>query len=537
MYSSSSKACPECTRRFGADVASCPHDGTLLDAIVDAELEPGSLIDERYRIERPLGKGGMGMVYLAEDTWLDRPCALKVLNARALADAHAVARFHREAKSVSQISDPHVVTVSSFHETPAGLAYLAMEYVKGDTLARRLADEILIEPAAAVRIVSQTAQALRAAHERGIVHRDLKPGNIMLTRDGNGRESVKVVDFGLAKPTGGAGASGITTVTSIMGTPDYMSPEQWFSPHVDHRSDIFSLGLIAAQMLTGALPPGRPLAATGREILELVPTDDWPEDLRRVVERALAFAPRERYASAMDFARAFADAVGRWQGADLRLTDPDSELPRTRHVAPARPVAAPARLRYGAGALVAAGLLGSGLWYSTRDAVRATDAPGVIAPIDSAAPTQAAEPPDETANDEALPVAPPPAATSAARDSAPAGEAAAGASAETDLGVEVELAAALRRLEALIDLADPDADSIRVAQALATTLLERTLPDSIRLEAAYRLAETRLFLGERVAACDGLRAIAGDRGDVSRFVRAADLLLRSSCGPDPARVP
>jgi serine/threonine-protein kinase len=542
MQSSSSKTCPQCTRRFGHDVANCPHDGTPLDPIVAAELERGSVIDERYRIERPLGKGGMGVVYLAEDTWLDRPCALKVLNARALADAHAVARFRREAKSVSQISDPHVVTVSSFHETRAGLAYLAMEYVKGETLAQRLTDNVLIDPADAARFVFQTALALRAAHERGIVHRDLKPGNIMLTRAGSGRDCVKVVDFGLAKPTGGAGDSGITTVTSIMGTPDYMSPEQWFSPNVDHRSDIFSLGLIAAQVLTGALPPTRPLTATGRQILDLFPTGDLSEELKRVLERSLANDPRDRYQTAMDFARAFADAVARWQGSDFRLTDPDLELTGTRPGFRRR-VAVPAWVRYGSGALVAVGLLGSVVWYSTRGLARETDPLAMAAhtdSTDSAAPVQPlAGSSDESADaDSAHIVAPPPAPspTPAARDSTTPVEPVHAGLAEPDLAMEIDLAAALRRLEALIDLANPDRDSVRVAEALAVTLLGRTLPDSIRFEAAYRLAEARLFLGARGAACDGLRAIAVDAQDSSRFVRAVDVLLRSSCPPEPAGI-
>ena len=259
-----------------------------------------------YRILAPLGAGGMGEVYRARDEQLLREVAVKVLPQSTARDGEAVARFEREARAVAALSHPNIVAVHSFG-SEGDARYLVMELLEGETLAARLRESPL-PWRSAVETAAHVAEALAAAHGRGVIHRDMKPSNVFLTKGG----AVKVLDFGLARtdergvsedsPTEMKTGTGVT-----LGTPGYMSPEQVAGDPVDSRTDIFSLGCILHEMLTGQGPFRRPtaaasLAATLRDEPAPLPGSDLPPELSRVVARCLQKSREDRYQSARDVA-------------------------------------------------------------------------------------------------------------------------------------------------------------------------------------------------------------------------------------------
>ncbi len=268
-----------------------------------------------YRIVSSLGAGGMGEVYRATDTKLQRDVALKVLPPDMARDPERLARFQREARAVAALNHPHIVTIFSVEESD-GVHFLTIELVEGHSLDRRISSGAL--PAAEIiEIAKAMADALSAAHEKGIVHRDLKPANVMVTDDGR----VKVLDFGLAKDINAQASAGDATLTSaqtqigvVMGTPAYMSPEQISGRALDHRTDIFSLGVLLHEMCTGRRPfTGHSSAELTSSILRDDPpsiTDsrsDLPADLARIVRRCLEKDPRHRVQTARDISNEFRD--------------------------------------------------------------------------------------------------------------------------------------------------------------------------------------------------------------------------------------
>ena len=213
-------------------------------------LAPGTVLAERYRIDDLVGRGGMGAVYRAEHLALGNTVAVKVLRASHGAHADMVRRFQREAVAASQIRHPGIVEVTDFGRTADGRFYLAMELVEGETLARRLARLGPFPPAEAMSLVRELARALDAAHTRGIYHRDIKPENVLLARDG----SAKLADFGIARLTEGPRDARETAAGVIFGTPHYMSPEQAAGQRQDGRCDVYALGVLLFELLTGAPP-------------------------------------------------------------------------------------------------------------------------------------------------------------------------------------------------------------------------------------------------------------------------------------------
>ena len=273
---------------------------------------------QQYQIVEKLGEGGMGVVWRARDTRLDRDVALKLLPER-IADDLGRERFFREAKSASSLSHPNIVTIYEI-DSDAGVDFIAMELIRGETLAQRLRRGAL-DISAALTLAIQIADALACAHRAGIIHRDLKPGNIMITDDG----ALKVLDFGLAKlgaasPDTDAAETPTfapLTVTGLaVGTPDYMSPEQALGDPVDARSDVFAFGIVLYQMLTGKLPfRGSSRSDHLRQLHLSVPTpvvtlrSDVPTALAAVVTKALEKKPEDRYASMTELRDALAHLV------------------------------------------------------------------------------------------------------------------------------------------------------------------------------------------------------------------------------------
>lgn len=243
----------------------------------------------QYRIESLLGRGGMGAVYKALQRVLERTVAIKLLPAEIAADEAFVARFQREAQTLARLQHPRIVTIHDFGETTEGHLYFVMEHIDGTDLRRVLRGPGLA-PEQALVVVGQLCDALQAAHREGIVHRDLKPENVLITRDGD----VKLADFGLARPPADAGAPTLTQTDLIMGTPDYMSPEQHLGARqADHRSDIYALGVMLYEMLTGRRPRGvfDPPSSSMRGLQVDVRIDE-------VVLKALQEEPARRYQQA-----------------------------------------------------------------------------------------------------------------------------------------------------------------------------------------------------------------------------------------------
>ncbi len=314
------KTCPVCGEVYDDSTKFCPRDGSTLRAQSPTADLVGQVVADRYHIIKKLGEGGMGAVYLGEHVKMGRKSAIKVMNPGMAADPDAISRFNREAANASRISHPNVCQIYDFGETPDGTIYLAMEFIEGASLTDLIEHEGALPAARAAGILRQAAEALAAAHELGIVHRDLKPDNIMIVRGKDGSDVVKVVDFGIAKAVAGDDAGQKVTKTGlVVGTPEYMSPEQLSGDKLDGRSDIYSLGLVFYRMLTGVLPFQADSAQETMikrltdEPMPLVaarPDLSFPPELQPVLDKALARLPSERYASAARFGRDAEAVVG-----------------------------------------------------------------------------------------------------------------------------------------------------------------------------------------------------------------------------------
>jgi eukaryotic-like serine/threonine-protein kinase len=310
--------CPRCGRVEEAGTELCPSDGAALKRGPTPRV-----VDNKYRIEQLLGRGGMGAVYRARDMRLDRLVAVKVVRPELLEDQDARRRFRREAQIVARLQHPGIVSIFDFGTLARGGAYLVMELVRGEDLRRVLHREGRLEPARAVKILVAVCEAIGAAHHEGVLHRDLKPENILLP---GGNIEAKVLDFGVAKlvadgdrahiDDGGETQTALTMVGTIVGTPAYMAPEQLGAAPLDPRTDIFALGVIAYEMLSGELPFSRGsltevILAQSRGAQPLVERDPAiPPALDRAVRRALDMAPDRRPATPHAFASDMLHALG-----------------------------------------------------------------------------------------------------------------------------------------------------------------------------------------------------------------------------------
>lgn len=321
----------------------------------------------RYRIVEPLGSGGMGEVFLAEDAMLHRKVALKLLPRQFTSDRDRLRRFEQEARAASALNHPNIITIYEIGDVE-GTRFIATEHVDGETLR-----ELIGQPLELSRILEigcQAASALEAAHNAGIVHRDVKPANIMLRRDGY----IKVLDFGLAKLTSARAHLDVTEPGRVMGTINYMSPEQAMGQPLDHRTDLFSLGVVLYELAAGRrLFEGKSEAAVYNAILnEPLPSiSAGPPELEQVLRRALQKDPAQRYQSAADFR------------ADLRrLAQGSSETEAARVAAAARRTARRVRSwRIAAATTLVIGLAAA-LFFSGRFAAQKTNPPA--APVEIA---------------------------------------------------------------------------------------------------------------------------------------------------------
>ncbi len=307
---------PQCKAQLKKRIQDLQEIDSLFDSLVQADesdfddsVTKDSLIGRKvgsFEITEVIGRGGMGVVYLAHDTKLKRSVAIKSIPAQLKDDSTAQARFRREAELLASLNHPNIAVIYEIIEQDDGAGYLVLEYVPGETLSERIKRKPL-KLEEALSIARQIAEAVSAAHEKGVVHRDLKPGNIKLTSEGR----IKVLDFGLAKSSAGDGTDIEITSTEpghIIGTPAYMSPEQARGKPTDKRSDIWSFGCIMYQMLTGQLPfEGETATDTLARIIERQP--DWdllpnetPENIRVLLLRCLEKDPDKRLEEISDTA-------------------------------------------------------------------------------------------------------------------------------------------------------------------------------------------------------------------------------------------
>lgn len=319
----SERRCPRCGTVYIDGTRYCARDGSML---ADAPSRPrasrkapdraaslsGELLDSRYQVLKKLGEGGMSYVYLAAEVATGQEVAIKVLAPKLASDKSSVARMRREAGLAMRLDHPNVCRIIRLGESEDGLVYLVMPFLKGELLSDREVRSGPMEVSAGIDILRQVCAGLHHAHELQIVHRDLKPENIMLVTEDGGAERAVVLDFGLAKERRADPAIAKLTATGIiLGTPEFMSPEQIRGKPLDVRSDVYALGILAFEMFSGKLPfEGRNaqemmiarLRGQPVSLRQLRP--DLPVALERALARAMEIAPDARFATALDFAAA-----------------------------------------------------------------------------------------------------------------------------------------------------------------------------------------------------------------------------------------
>jgi serine/threonine-protein kinase len=318
--------CSQCGHSNVAGTRFCTKCGTTLTSSgshaspTSATTEPtdpllGNTIEGKYRFDSRLGAGGMGAVYKATRLLIGDTVAIKVLHQAHSATAQAGERFRREAQAAARLKHPNAVQIYDFGITSDGLLYLIMEMAEGQSLRKVIQERGALQPALAAEIMTQCCSALDEAHKQNIVHRDIKPDNIMVKMTANGAQ-VKILDFGIARLLDTTGTDSLTQTGSVIGTPHYMSPEQCLGEELDGRSDIYSLGVVLYEMLTGTVPFN---AKTSREIISKHITQPPPpirsivselsEEVEAVVRMALEKERESRPQSAITLGKALTNAI------------------------------------------------------------------------------------------------------------------------------------------------------------------------------------------------------------------------------------
>ncbi len=296
--------CSHCNAAFLSNIDKCPRDGANLE---QHDINPllGQVFGDRYQLVERLGADGMGEVYRAEHVTIGKSFAIKVLLGEVGADNNMVARFHREAKSLSLLSHRNVVSVADFGETEEGLLYLVTEFIDGTQLSDEMKDSVFgIDRT--IHVIRQIGKALGHAHRRGLVHRDLKPDNVMLVQTDDEPDVVKVLDFGIARFTDGEDLhetetrNRLTSQGIVMGTPAYIAPEQAMGLPLDHRADLYSLGILLYELLAGHVPfqAKSPIELMSKHLQQQPPDlvrTDMTGNFKAVTMCLLEKNPKDRY--------------------------------------------------------------------------------------------------------------------------------------------------------------------------------------------------------------------------------------------------
>jgi serine/threonine protein kinase len=329
------KYCPKCQQSYPTAQRFCSADGATLSLQDPYHLVGRTLLD-KYCVEALIGIGGMGAVYSTHHLLINRRVAFKILLPNlAMGNEQMLNLFEREAKMAGQLDHENIVDIKDAGRTPDGIAYIVMEWLEGPTLEEVLSAQGALSFEHTAAILRQIAAALDAAHAQYIIHRDLKPSNVMLVKRPDGREQVKVLDFGIAKVTS---ETTLSPVSVAMGTPHYASPEQFqLGGHIDGRADIYSLGVVLYQMLTGTVPFNAPSML---ELIKLQRTEpppplrqhrpETPLAIEQLISRTLAKDPNERPQSAGEVAGLFERALS---APDQLQTIPQPPAPSTSHSA------------------------------------------------------------------------------------------------------------------------------------------------------------------------------------------------------------
>jgi serine/threonine-protein kinase len=329
--------CPVCLAVFRTEFACCPVDGAELGAwMPDADPLVGGQIAGRYVLEELVGQGSMGLIYRARHVHLPRTFAIKILFGDLVADARMRIRFAQEAALASRLGHPNVVSVVDFGRSENGLLYLVMDYVEGEALSLLIEREAPLDQERVCRLTRQLAEGLAHAHEHGLVHRDFKPGNVVLEAREGGELVPRILDFGLAISTRerDEAPGRLTEFGFIVGTPIYIAPEQALDRAVDHRADLFALGVVMYEMLAGVPPfDGRPVEIAHKNVHYPAPPIDERNpgvkvapELERIVRRLLEKTPDRRFSSAAEVCEALDQFEYRLQQAELDQVDEITEV-------------------------------------------------------------------------------------------------------------------------------------------------------------------------------------------------------------------
>ncbi len=310
------KLCTVCSYEWPDSMKHCPKDGSRLNVIAQ-RLFPGEVLADKYQIVETLGEGATGTVYKAKRFIIDDFVAVKTLKPELISNSVAIERFRREAQAYGRIRHPNAISIFDFGVSE-GVAFLVMEFLDGATLRQILSNECFLEIKRAVRIFLQMCGAVQRAHRKGVIHRDLKPENIILEEFEGLGETVKVIDFGLAKlKIVGATMQSLTEKGRVAGTPYYMSPEQWLDKQLDPRTDVYSLGVMLYEALAGKMPfDGDTIMELAKKHVQQDPRSlndirsEIPKKVSDVVLKALAKKPENRQQSALSLGQELRAAAG-----------------------------------------------------------------------------------------------------------------------------------------------------------------------------------------------------------------------------------
>ncbi len=326
------RECTRCGRCFDADAVRCPDDGSEVTLTLPVER----LVDGKYRLDRRIGRGGMGAVYEAHDARLSRKVAVKVMMGSLFGNRDALRRFEREARASARLNHPNIVLIHDFGRVGGDGAYLVMELLVGETWRDMLLREKALPPPAAGPLLDQLLRGLDAAHRSGVAHRDLKPDNVFLVPSPGGLPVVKILDFGLAKlALADAAEVSLTVQGAVMGTLGYMAPEQLAGEESDERSDQFSFGVIAVETIAGRRPytgrsPAELLSAMLRQRFELTGADPATRALNAVLARCLARRRQDRYPSVEAFRAPLLEAMSGCPAPAAVQVDTGGDVTRTQ---------------------------------------------------------------------------------------------------------------------------------------------------------------------------------------------------------------